>query len=472
MKKGKVMKLFAMVAAASMLTGSLAGCGSSSKDEPDKAAESTDSDDAKETSEPEASDTETAEPAATDVYAMTKADLEGKTITLTSAEDWWNDTYQGVIDKYSEQFGVTVEVNILPAQTASEVIKSQFATGELADITMNSASPSELTYMRADEMLVNLNDEPWVEKISDTSGFLYTDGNLYGLPLASQDYWGFCANKKVLEECGLTVPTSKEELIECFKVLKEKGKIPFYSGAGDAWMCGNLTSSGLYPDMQKDPELVNKFNTNKMKYADSESFQAMLQDIYDWAKAGYFGDNFMSQTWDGMQEAVAKDEAGFSVGLTSWLTTMDTTYGAGTSDKLELIPYYIGQNDTVYQSTCQELYINKKSENIDIVRHLFNWLTQDENLQQLYDGLGSASIFKGVVSSGMCDSTKKLMDAIADGTYGMHVAHNAVIQGQDWDALCSMMQELFMGDASPEDFSAQYDEFRDSICKSLGLEGF
>ncbi len=85
-------------------------------------------------------------------------------ITLTTAEDWWNDSYQGLIDKYSDEFGVTVEVNILPAETASEVIKSQFATGELADITMNSASPAELTYMRASEMLYCLDDEPWVEK--------------------------------------------------------------------------------------------------------------------------------------------------------------------------------------------------------------------------------------------------------------------------------------------------------------------
>ena len=138
----------------------------------------------------------------TSVYDMTKADLEGRKITLTTAEDWWNDSYQGLIDKYSDEFGVTVEVNILPAETASEVIKSQFATGELADITMNSASPAELTYMRASEMLYCLDDEPWVEKISDPSGFYYTDGKLYGLPLASQDYWGFCANKNVLKEGG------------------------------------------------------------------------------------------------------------------------------------------------------------------------------------------------------------------------------------------------------------------------------
>ena len=127
-----------------------------------------------------------------DIYSMTKDDLEGRKITITSAEDWWHPPYQTLVDMYQEEFGVKIEVNILPADTASEVIKSQFSTGELADITMNSSSPMELTYMRADEMLADMSEEPWVKNLNDTSGFEYSDGKLYGIPLASQDYWGFC----------------------------------------------------------------------------------------------------------------------------------------------------------------------------------------------------------------------------------------------------------------------------------------
>ena len=28
-------------------------------------------------------------------------------------------------------------------------------------------------------------------------------------------------------------------------------------------MCGNITSSGVYADNQKDPDLIKKFNTNE-----------------------------------------------------------------------------------------------------------------------------------------------------------------------------------------------------------------
>lgn len=237
-------------------------------------------------------------------------------------------------------------------------------------------------------------------------------------------------------------------------------------------MCGNITSSGIYADLQKDPDLITKFNTNKTNYAESESFKALLTDMSDWAEKGYFGDNFMSQTWDGMMDAVANDECGFNIGLTSWMTTMDSTYGEGTSDKLELIPYYIGENDTIYMSSCCELYASKDSENLDVIKHFFNWCAQPENLQIFYDGLGSSSIFKDVVSNTLCESSKNLMEKLSNGTYGVHVAHNAVIQGQDWDAFCSLMQEVYMGDMTPEEACEQYDEFRLSICQALGMEGF
>ena len=51
-------------------------------------------------------------------------------------------------------------------------------------------------------------------------------------------------------------------------------------------MCGNITSSGLYGDMQRDPDLIEKYNTNQLGYTDSVSFKEMLQDVSDWAQGG------------------------------------------------------------------------------------------------------------------------------------------------------------------------------------------
>ena len=51
-----------------------------------------------------------------------------------------------------------------------------------------------------------------------------------------------------------------------------------------------------------------------MNYGDSESFNAMLQDLMTGRKTVYFGKNPMAQSWDGQFAAVADNECGVLIG--------------------------------------------------------------------------------------------------------------------------------------------------------------
>ncbi len=42
-----------------------------------------------------------AEKEAGDIYSMTKEDLEGREITITTGEDWWHPPYQTLVEKIS-----------------------------------------------------------------------------------------------------------------------------------------------------------------------------------------------------------------------------------------------------------------------------------------------------------------------------------------------------------------------------------
>ena len=81
-----------------------------------------------------------------------------------------------------------------------------------------------------------------------------------------------------------------------------------------------------------------------------------------------------------------------------------------------------------FKMCIRDRYVSKDSENIDIAKHFLNWCCQDENLQQFYDGIGAASIFNDIYSNNICDSTQKLMEKISDGTYGLFLSHNSVVQ--------------------------------------------
>lgn len=46
----------------------------------------------------------------------------------------------------------------------------------------------------------------------------------------------------------------------------------------------------------------------------------------------------MAQSWDGQFAAVADNECGVLIGLTSWFNEINAKYGEGTADKLTMIP--------------------------------------------------------------------------------------------------------------------------------------
>ena len=102
---------------------------------------------------------------------------------------------------------------------------------------------------------------------------------------------------------------------------------------------------------------------------------------------------------DGQFAAVADNECGVLIGLTSWFNEINAKYGEGTADKLTMIPYYIGENDTIYQSTSTQFYIPKDGKNIDVSKHFINWCAKDENLQAFYDSIGAVSPFKDIEPS-------------------------------------------------------------------------
>ena len=109
MKKKSVMKIIAALAIGAMLTGSLAGCGGKEEGSQGNAGnekqsgseaggENKDANGGAENKDDGKAQNEAG--GSKDIYSMTKEDLEGRKLTITSAEDWWHPPYQTLVDKY------------------------------------------------------------------------------------------------------------------------------------------------------------------------------------------------------------------------------------------------------------------------------------------------------------------------------------------------------------------------------------
>lgn len=190
--KGK--KKLAMFLALTMLTGALAGCGSS--DDTGSGTGSTGGDSGE------------------------KEVVEIKMVHMLNAEMDVKDN--PVLDKIEEELGIRLVIEAPPVNdywTRTQVIMSTGSMPDLmlegTDVNFEKWSSEGLLADITDDiqnypnLMKNISEQQW----GDTTA--RHDGKIYGVPRCnSYDYWGFMINKEWLENLNLEAPTTIEEFIE------------------------------------------------------------------------------------------------------------------------------------------------------------------------------------------------------------------------------------------------------------------
>jgi raffinose/stachyose/melibiose transport system substrate-binding protein len=117
------------------------------------------------------------------------------------------------------------------------------------------------------------------------------DGKVYGIPieLAGEVIY---YNKKVFRDAGLEPPTTWAELLNCVKVFRAKGIIPFSLSNKDPWP-GTIPYMAIF-DKLWGPAEYKKAVFQKKALFDGEPYVVAAQYLAELAKAGAFTDNFNS----------------------------------------------------------------------------------------------------------------------------------------------------------------------------------
>ena len=77
--------------------------------------------------------------------------------------------------------------------------------------------------------------------LSGMTDVLNIDGRIYGIPAEIQAN-GIWYNKALFDQCGLEIPETYDELLNCCKVLRENGITPMARGTKDSFAVWCLTN--------------------------------------------------------------------------------------------------------------------------------------------------------------------------------------------------------------------------------------
>lgn len=445
MKKKKVMRLAAMGMTAAMIMGTLAGCGKTSAPADTKA----------ETTKAEAPKEETKQEPSSEAEQK----KGGETIAIAASAGWVKDVDKELAAKYEEESGNKIEWQISPDDQYENVLNSKLSVGEGADI-FYIRSGITLDKYQPEKYMMDLSDQEWVGRYRDWA----KEGTSYGGKVMqfqtwSVDGWGLLYNKAIFEEAGITeVPKDYASLQDACEKILAIGKTPVYQPGAAQWHIGVWLSEMATQVNMKDTGFFAGLNDNSKTLAEQQDLVTGLEQMAEMEKAGYFGKDFMANTWEDMVAKMATGDYAMGVVYTTFPAEVEAYNAEMTADSWGMFPIPLNDNKTFGVSAggigrC----VNKDTKVEAAVKDYLAFLSRPENLTTYY----GARLDLGACS--FTDIPGNVPAAYADV---MNYAEGSGLNAEDgvlfWDntQVGSLMQSMFMGGSTAAEVLQGIDDFR------------
>lgn len=445
-------KLFSTLVALLLVGSLVTGCGSKTE----KTSTSTDA--TQMTTDTTATDSTT-----TDATASTTAD-EAVTLTLWSIateSDSFNHAYtQAIADYEAAHPNVKIVHETFENQSYKTKIKSAVAANELPDIFYTWGGGFSKAFVESGKVLPldTYYTDAYKAELSQAAltnatyeGKIY--GSTYTTPVSALFY-----NKKMFADNGIAVPTTWDEFMVAAKAFKEKGITPLGVSVKDTWvlaMCHDaLTLKSAGPT-----KTVAALTKQGQSYNDPD-FIASAQKIKDLVDTGAFIDG---------ATGLSNDEASamFYNGTVPMYITGSWMGGSIQNDAPNPADFDVAPIPVINDANAKAsdfmggavdtLMVNAGTKNADLAGEAVFELTKSISKYAYLDGAGIAAWKKDYDDSAVNPITKKLADYATAAT-SFTIWFDTLMDADDAGEYLALLQELYTGNMSPEEFAQAMDE--------------
>lgn len=282
------------------------------------------------------------------------------------------------------------------------------------------------------------------------------DGKLVGIPQEVVAY-GLFVNKDIFDECGLALPSTPEEFLECCRVLKEKG---YDTPVGaNRWWLETFVFAQAYADMYNGGDVaaeVAALNAGEARYSDylRPGFE-FLKQLMD---AGYIdAENALtSEAFEGAGEGDDFMAERCPMVMAYWgAANTDTAYG-NPSFTMEVIgfPSEKGQMPVVSMTGYS---VGEDSQHKDDALAVMDVILSDEALA-LYAETNRVISPSKNVKVDCVEALRPLSEKVEADTYVL--ATNAGMDVEQWGNVCLIVRDLLAG-ASVDECMEKIDALQD-----------
>jgi raffinose/stachyose/melibiose transport system substrate-binding protein len=370
-----------------------------------------------------------------------------------------------------------IKVNIdtrPPGVEGDNLVKTRLSTGEMADVFVYN-SGSLFQALNPDTNLTPLDDQPWVEQLSEEFvPQVKTPNGIYGAPYGTSSAGGVLYNKPLYDELGLKIPTTWGEFMANNQKVKAAGKIPVAQTYGESWTAQLFVLADFANVAVKDPQWAEEYTKNQRKYVDQPALQSFINQE-ELGKADMFNRDFAAAMFDEGVRLVATGEAAHYPNLTSAVGTIQQNFPDNVNDVgIFPMPAQDAESTRLTIWLPGALYVPKTTtgEKLDAARKFIEFVVSPEGCKLQAEELSIAGPF----SIGSCTLPDEIPAAAADvarytdeGKIGPALEFISPIKGPN---LSGITVEVGSGIRSAKDGAALYDQDVEKQAQQLGLPGW
>ena len=311
------------------------------------------------------------------------------TLTFMTSVGWAPDAEIELMEKFTEETGIKIDHQAIPNDQYFNLLTSRINAGECTDLFgMMGGRFDIVSQIDVEKNAVPLSDEEWASRMEDTAkAELSANGVLYGqTSYDASAVWAVAYNKQIFADLQLEIPTTFDEFKAVCDTILQSGITPIYESGADGWhhVLWFPEVGGTYEKAELG--LADKLNTNQIKFADSEVMKKALYQIKEMHDLGYWGNDFMANSFDDAAVNFASGEYAMVVVQQGFPNMVASEVPDFPADNIGYFVMPIVDHQLLNVSPAQpSRMIYSGSEHVEEAKQYLEFIARPENLQYIID---------------------------------------------------------------------------------------
>ena len=409
------------------------------------------------------------------IFAEETADFSGEELSILVSAGWMDNRYDATIERFEDTYGVTVDLQTIPADQYSDLLQSKLATDSCADIFWIQSNPFaiESTIVDPEKYCIDFTGASWEDLMPEArkTSCVYND-KLYGLQIwHNSPEYVMVYNKTLFEENGWEIPSTYAELKDLCAKIAEQGITPWFMPGADGWQhqLAFFQIGGVYEEAT--PGLYDALNTNQATFADNEKMLEVLNEFKELSDAGYFGEDWIGTDSTNLGNEFGDRNIAMAMANSSYIQQIkDDT---GTEDEFGMFLIPLGDN-TWYPTNPAgpTMFGYKGTEHEDLVKEFFNFVTTTESLQEILDNspaYTNVDMNDDAIEQHWLPEEEEFLATVDDSKKGVSVLQTGTKYTNDyWMQFGQDMVAFCQGEMEANDVLANMDTNRADADKTVG----